>query len=433
MKQLLWLLVLLPLLVIAPRAHAQAITLANCIQVTPTTGTACDSLATTNPYTGTEGDKAYQFNTKYNTDWLLVENMFGSASVWKSTGSVAAADIVGLFPGCAGTEYLGADGVCHVAGTGTVTSVNVSLSTCVSSGPVTSSGTVSLSACLFGVTQGGTGVNTLTGVAKGNGTSPFTAAASADIIALFSGCTGTEYLGADGACHAASGSGTVTSVNVSLATCTSSGAVTTTGTVALSACLFGVAQGGTGVATITGPLKGNGTSAFSVAAAADIYGLWSGTCNITTFLRGDGSCAAPSGSGTVNSGTAGQLAYYASTGTAVSGTTVAAATLAALQAVTPFTIAGTGCTPTVTSAGPFTGLIALASGTCTSIAITINGATGFTAPHGYICEVADRTAQAAGTYIPHWGEISTTATVVTIPVPAAAGTTDTLPVSCGFY
>ena len=39
----------------------------------------------------------------------------------------------------------------------------------------------------------------------------------------------------------------------------------------------------------------------------------------TTYWRGDGTWASPTGSGTVNSGTAGQLTYYATTGTAVSG------------------------------------------------------------------------------------------------------------------
>ena len=57
------------------------------------------------------------------------------------------------------------------------------------------------------VNHGGTGVATLTGPIKGNGTSAFSAAAAADIVGLFSTCSGTQYLGADGACHSAGGGG----------------------------------------------------------------------------------------------------------------------------------------------------------------------------------------------------------------------------------
>lgn len=82
--------------------------------------------------------------------------------------------------------------------------------------------------------------------------------------------------------------------------------------------------GGGGTVTSSGsPVSGN-VAAFSTATnivpatSANVYGLWSGTCSSTTFLRGDGACAAPSGSGTVNSGTSGHLAYYASSTNAVS-------------------------------------------------------------------------------------------------------------------
>jgi len=75
-------------------------------------------------------------------------------------------------------------------------------------------------------------------------------------------------------------------------------------TALLTSGTLGVARGGIGVGTLTGIAKGNGTSAFTAAAAADVYGLWSGTCNTTTFLRGDGTCVAPSGTGDASTNTA---------------------------------------------------------------------------------------------------------------------------------
>ncbi|KND47938.1 MAG: hypothetical protein AB199_04240 [Parcubacteria bacterium C7867-004] len=69
-------------------------------------------------------------------------------------------------------------GVCLTSSTGSVTSVNASGGTTgltFSGGPVTSSGTLTLAGTL-GVANGGTGAVTLTGLLKGNGTSPFTAA-----------------------------------------------------------------------------------------------------------------------------------------------------------------------------------------------------------------------------------------------------------------
>lgn len=38
----------------------------------------------------------------------------------------------------------------------------------------------------------------------------------------------------------------------------------------------------------------------TAASASDIYGLWSGTCNGSTFLRGDGSCQTPPGAGNIS-------------------------------------------------------------------------------------------------------------------------------------
>lgn len=86
-----------------------------------------------------------------------------------------------------------------------------------------------------------------------------------------------------------------------------------------------VVQGGSGAATLTGILKGNGTSAFSPAASADVIVLWSGTCSGTTFLRGDGACATPAGAGTVTS-----VAQTVPSGFAVGGTPITGAGVLAI-------------------------------------------------------------------------------------------------------
>jgi hypothetical protein len=85
-----------------------------------------------------------------------------------------SANVVALFSGCSGTQYLGADGACHTGGAGSVTSSGYSSGT-----PLAA-------------------FSTATNV---------TPATSSNVVALFSGCSGTQYLGADGGCHTA-GSGT---------------------------------------------------------------------------------------------------------------------------------------------------------------------------------------------------------------------------------
>jgi hypothetical protein len=114
-----------------------------------------------------------------------------------------------------------------------------------------------------------------TGVLVGSTTTYVTtAAASTDIVSLWTGtCNATSFLRGDGSCVV--GSFLTTPVSAT--------------------------NGGTGEAgTITGIPKANGAGAFTAAVAADVSGLWSGTCNATTFLRGDGSCVAGN-AGTVTS------------------------------------------------------------------------------------------------------------------------------------
>lgn len=121
-----------------------------------------------------------------------------------------------------------------------------------------------------------------------------TAATSSNVRALWSGtCDATTFLRGDGACAPETGGGTVTSVALTMPSGFSVGGspVTTSGTLAVTT-------------TLNGLLAGNG-SGFLLATSGNVTGVFSGTCNSTTFLRGDGSCQSPGGGGTVTSITAG--------------------------------------------------------------------------------------------------------------------------------
>lgn len=114
------------------------------------------------------------------------------------------------------------------------------------------------------VATGGTGAATLTGVVKGNGTSPFTAGTVsltsevANILPVANGGTGAATL-----TGVVKGNGT---------------SAFTTSAVSLTTEVSGtlpVANGGTGAATLTGYVQGNGTSAMTAAATvpfADLAG-----------------------------------------------------------------------------------------------------------------------------------------------------------------
>lgn len=177
---------------------------------------------------------------------------------------------------------------------GSVSSVNVSggsTGLTFSGGPITTSGTLTLAGTLA-VTNGGTGRASLSGIIKGNGTSavstaiagidyaPATNGNNAQLLANsgsggFANVTlgaGLTYTG--GVLSATSvSSGTVTSVNVSGGTTGlsfSGGPITGSGTLTMAG-IVSVASGGTGVANLTGLVKGNGSSAFTSASAGIDY------------------------------------------------------------------------------------------------------------------------------------------------------------------
>jgi hypothetical protein len=100
----------------------------------------------------------------------------------------------------------------------------------------------------------------------------------------------------------------------------------------------------------------------------------------------------------------------------------------------PLVAAGTkfttsGCSVSATTGGAWAGKMTLGANTCT-VVITLNGATGVTAPNGWTCGENDETTAAGNTGLYESGSTATTASLV---VPATAGTTDVIDFSCAAY
>lgn len=133
---------------------------------------------------------------------------------------------------------------------------------------------------------------------------------------------------------------------------------------------------------------------------------------------------------TLSSGTIDTTMYRAAAGVVEINAGTAAGTggsarLASIQSAgTKFTTSG--CSVSSTTGGATSGKFTLGANTC-SVIITMNGATGLTAPNGWSCRANDQTTAAGNTTLYF---SSNNATTATLSVPATAGTTDVIDFAC---
>lgn len=159
-----------------------------------------------------------------------------------------------------------------------------------------------------GVTLSATGSSSLFLNQAGGYTAP---SGSSAFSSLTSGTNSTAAMVVGtGASLATSGSGTITATTAAtLATSRTIAGTSFNGSANIALANKFIVQGTTDAglsgaqflgALGTGLVKNTTTTGvLSIAASSDVIALWTGTCSSSTFLRGDGACATPSGSGTV--------------------------------------------------------------------------------------------------------------------------------------
>lgn len=242
---------------------------------------------------------------------LAITTALNGVLIGTGTGfsTANAQSIINLWSGtCNSTTFLRADGTCQTgggSGGGSVTSVALSMPAyfTVTGSPITSAGTL-------GVTLNSQSANQVLASPNGSaGTPTFRALVSADIP---------------------------TTLNL-LTSATSLASIGTITTGVWNGSIVQPLYGGSGEAgTITGILKGNGTSAYSAAAAVDVTNLWSGTCSSSTYLRGDGSCQSPAGGGSVTSVALSAPSVFSVSGSPITGSGTLALSFATGQTANEF-------------------------------------------------------------------------------------------------
>jgi hypothetical protein len=145
----------------------------------------------------------------------------------------------------------------------------------------------------------------------------------------------------------------------------------------------------------TGILKGNSSTYVTTpATSTDVKTLWTGTCDASTYLRGDGACQAPpgTGGGTVNSVAQTVPAGFSVTGSPVTTTGTLAISYATGQAANKFLATPDGTTgalslrsivagdlPAIDLTTGVTGTLPVANGGTGAATLTANGVLSATA------------------------------------------------------
>lgn len=214
---------------------------------------------------------------------------------------------------------------------------------------------------------------TITGIIKGNGTAISAASAGTDYVApgaiITSGLTmaTAKMLGrataSTGAIEeiAVTGSGSAVLATSPTLVTPVLGAATATSIVASGTFTSGAVSGVTGALLLKGLTSGTVTFSVADAAGTNTFKLPATAGSNTNVLATDGSGnlfwqAAGTGTGTVNSGTATNIAYYASTGTAISGSANITISSTGRVGIAP-TLTNSGVVPYLTITAPVDTLI----------------------------------------------------------------------------
>jgi hypothetical protein len=249
----------------------------------------------------------------------------------------------------------------------------------------------------LGVANGGTGAATLTGLVKGSGTSAMTAAVA-----------GTDYQAPLTLTTTGSGAASLSGTTLNIPSTTNYALPTASSTVlggvkvgtnlsidgsgALSADLsagnisgtVAVGKGGTGATTLTGLVKGNGTSAFTAAVAGTDFLAPNGSAaSLTNFPTFNQSTSGNAATVTTNANLIGDVTSVGNTSTVVkiNGTSLASLSTGILKNTTTtgvptVAIAGTDYQAPITLTTTGTGAATL-SGTTLNIPTASSGSTHY--------------------------------------------------------